>query len=280
MALTSPSQAASGEGSAKTLAGALACGPLSLSDALHYAMEVALLLQIVHQRDRSYGRVAAENVLVCDWGVELAPSPGHRDEGGRERDIQKFGALLYQMVIGAPVPGNASEALFPPAGNAATREAVEAAAVRLAGECMGHLPVERSTQQIAKEVRLLWLAARKLGADGARKRETPAPFLVKPPAPPTPPAPEPPPIHIPASSRTVAPEPMNPGTLDAKPSESEPVDRKCPKCGNPTVYTSRPNSDSERRMVKLGVPICLCRQCYHRFMVVAGISIGKAFQWD
>jgi hypothetical protein len=49
----------------------------------------------------------------------------------------------------------------------------------------------------------------------------------------------------------------------------------CPKCDHPTVFVSRARSAFERTLERCGIPICRCHSCYHRFIVVAGIKIGK-----
>ena len=49
----------------------------------------------------------------------------------------------------------------------------------------------------------------------------------------------------------------------------------CPRCGESTVFVSRPQSVFEDMLGRCRIPICRCHRCYHRWMVVAQLKIGK-----
>ena len=313
MASTSPVRTATP--GAETLADVLARDRLSLAAALRCATEVAHLLHELHQQNRTHGKVAAASVLLRPSGTELTPSRNYWDHGDPERDVRDFGALLYEMVTGSPVPSDATVGSFKSAGLPSGPAGVRAAAIRLAGKCLGHLPMKLNMQQAATEVRLLWVVARQMEAAGASESPM-APFLVQAPLPPARAIPQVPPRTIPQlPARTVRevyppvsypPVPVEPpppprpsaeagesgaaplvplspqhfSKPPAKPVELVPVNSHCPKCDGTVVYLARPRSGFERLLAQWKVPICRCHRCYHRYLVVARMRIGKEVPLD
>ena len=292
--MTSQSPLISGRGGSGTLAEAMAVGSLPLTTGLRYVTEVARLLHSFHRRDRCHGNVTAGNVRLFGSAVELAPSRGSREDGGRDRDIYAFGVILYQVITGTPVPPDISPELFRPAGPAADPEGIRKAALRLAGECLGCLPAKPSMRQAETELRLLWMQSRQFEASEARKPQpsaalpAPAPFLVKPAVPQPKGVPLDPNAGLAQSlpaghetpaltQRTASANPESPDIMVTRTPEVEPAGGRCPKCENSRVHKSRPRTDFECRLAKWGIPICLCRKCYHRFVVVLGMKIGKQF---
>jgi len=289
---------------------ALTRGPLSLTAALRCASDVGRILHEMHQLNRSYGKITPANVWLRPSGAELLPSHGSWDEAGPERDVHGFGELLYQLVTSTKVPIDATTALFrsvaPPSGPAGIR----AAALRLAGKCLGLLSVNLTMQQASTEVRLLWVVARQLEAAGVQEG-APTPFLVLPPAlPPEPktallpepkparrvlprpaapvpfrqPESAPPPIHHhpepvtgPSGLAPVVPlEAANFSKPPTKPVELEPAGGgNCPRCDSASVYRSKARSRFEEQLGRWKMPLCRCHRCYHRYFVVAGLKIPK-----
>ena len=194
-------------------------------------------------------------------GLALRPPRGQWSADGAERDVRGFGALLYQMLTGTPVPADANRGMFRSAGPRTGVMGTRAAAVRLAGKCLGLLDVKLTMQQVSTEARVLWLLARQTGmAEDLPKQLPPAtasPFLVAAP-----------------DDASEADEAEAPERLPSSPS-LEPVDSHCPTCGSATVYFSRARSAVERMLEKMGTRICRCHRCYHRYLEIGSLQIAK-----
>ena len=57
--------------------------------------------------------------------------------------------------------------------------------------------------------------------------------------------------------------------------EPQPAGGTCPACASAEVYVSRARSRFEKMLERWRVPICRCHRCYHRYVVFAGLKIGK-----
>jgi hypothetical protein len=278
---------------------------MPLVGGLRCATEVAKALSDLHQQGRTHGRVTAANVLIKESGGESVLARGHWEESAPDYDVTAFGALLYEMILGARPPVDASAGNFRAPGSNSGMVGVRASAIRLAGKCLGYFPISLSMQQAATEIRLLWVLARQLEAGGAAEPPPMAtPFLVAPaisrhkakskpkspvaPPPvidvrPLPPAREPdeddfdldlgtaePVVQLAASdfTRTAAESKLGPRIAEGAP--------PCPKCDGAPVYESRPRTAFERRLVSWNIPICRCHRCYHRYIVVWSVRIHKS----
>jgi hypothetical protein len=279
---------------------------MPLVAALRCASDVAKILSELHQQGRPHGRLTPASVVMKESGAELLPSRAQWEQGAEEHDVAAFGALLYEVIMGAKPPVDASAGTFRAPGPNSGLLGIRAAAMRLAGKCLGYFPVTLSMQQAATEVRLLWVVARQFEAGGATDPPPmAAPFLVgssnvKPRSTPVAkaaPAPAPPrheePVRkaMPAADDVEAGmdlepgEPLvHPGASDfTRPEEETKANRKvaegappCPKCDGSPVYVSRPRSPFERRLVGWRIPIYRCHSCYHRYIVVLGMRIHKS----
>ena len=277
-------------------------GRIPLVAGLKCATEIAKVLSDLHQQGHAHGRVTPSSVILTDSGADLLPTRAGWEQDALEHDVSSFGAVLYEIIMGSKPPLDASAGSFRAPGPKPGLIGVRSSAIRLAGKCLGYFPVTLSMQQAATEVRLLWVLARQLEADGAT--EPPpmsAPFLVspalakprepvakaKPPAKPYEPVKQPPPEALePEYEFDLIPgeQPVvQPGASDfTKPEEESKVGPKiadgvpaCPKCDGSPVFVSRPRTFFERRLVSWNVPICRCHRCYHRYIVIGGMRIRK-----
>ena len=99
------SQSPEGVGPARTLADVLLSGPLSLSASLRYSHDVAVEQAIFATSSiQAYGKLSASSVLIGASGARLLPLRTYWDHATPERDVQAFGAVLYQMLTGTPPP--------------------------------------------------------------------------------------------------------------------------------------------------------------------------------
>jgi hypothetical protein len=167
----------------QTLADLLSHAPLALMDGLRLAASIAALLQDLHQKDCRHGKLSPAHVRMAEGGPELVPpQQSFWSECSPEHDVRGFGGMLFEMVTGAKMPDQYSEAvsISPDSGGEGV-EAVRRAAVRLSLKCMGHLSAQPNMRQAAMEVRLLWMQARRIEA-----HKPATPFLVKTADPPAP----------------------------------------------------------------------------------------------
>ena len=78
-------------------------GPLSLQETLRFSTEICDALDYAHQRGIAHGDLKPSNVLVTHQGVKIT---GFRSRSGlrRRTTFRAFGGLLYEMLMGRPVP--------------------------------------------------------------------------------------------------------------------------------------------------------------------------------
>jgi hypothetical protein len=252
-----------------------------------------------------HGRVSPTSILLKPPGVELLPSRLYLDEPQRETDVRGWGAVLYEMLTGSkPQVDGPFGVPRMSVGSRGGPSAVRPAVQRLAMKCLALPPHMLPTmQQALSEVRLLAFLAKQYDSR-EKTSEIQTPPLHPAPAPPvriaapsavpprllgtTPPAS--PLSRTPA--RTTQPHtevpPDDPtGTGYALKSFGQPRPKKppepapkgsgpCPRCDAVVVYVSRPRSAFENLMARCSIPICRCHRCYHRWIVVARVRIGKS----
>jgi hypothetical protein len=266
-------------GNGKTLALVLSAGPISLAAALQAASEVAAALREIHEQGRAHGNVSAATIDMTEGGAELQPARSW-DQADTGRDIRDFGALLLEMLTGAPpragelpVPSRLSGPRTGPAG-------LRVSAIQVAGNCYGESSFQPTMQQVLTELRLLAVLLRM-----QEKGEAP---LLLPPAQPA--APFLVPLPAPAAeTRSAAAEgdgspagpliPLGPASFGQPTpralSDVAPRGGPCPKCDSSPVYVSRARSPFEGFLERMGLAICRCHSCYHRYLVFSVFKIRK-----
>ena len=267
----------------ETLAGVLAVGPLSLAAGLRCASEIADELRDLHQRTKAYGKLTAARILMTGSGAHLLPLSDYPDGAIPQRDVEAFGAVLYQMLTGAVPPATLTAVDLGVPGAPAGPSRLRTAAMKLALRCLAPKETPLSMQQIATELRLLGLLLGQYETNTGEGREPAAPA----------PAPmahsaggaRPGPTdfgHSMQSAGETGAAPLVPLGPDSfgRPkaqvkAELQPAGGNCPKCDGSPVYVSRARSRFERMLERWQVPICRCYHCYHRYVVFAGFKIGK-----
>jgi tetratricopeptide (TPR) repeat protein len=79
-------------------------GPLSLQETLRFSSEICEALDYAHQRGIAHGDLKPSNVLVTHQGIKTQDFG--REKADTQDDIRAFGGLLYEMLMGRPVPEN------------------------------------------------------------------------------------------------------------------------------------------------------------------------------
>jgi hypothetical protein len=99
-------------------------GPLSLPETLRFATEICDALDYAHQRGIVHGDLKSSDILITNQGVKIL------DFGvagaGTQDDIHAFGSLLYEMLMGRPVPEN-RRPVEPPALETVLRKCLDPA---------------------------------------------------------------------------------------------------------------------------------------------------------
>jgi hypothetical protein len=278
---------ASSGSTSKTLAQVLAAGPVALSAAMQYAIDVAAALREIHEQGRTHGKVVAGNVAIPRAGVELLPCRNTWDRGDAARDTREFGALLYHLLTGSPLPpGELPEPAGLPAQRTG-RAGLRTSALQVAAACFGEGGFQPTMQQVLIELRLLAVLL-KMPEKGepVAPPAKPVPFLVVPPhqraaTPFAPPAPvlAGNPHELAGESGATPLVPLGPGSF-GQPSAKAPAEvakrgGRCPKCDCGVVYVARARSRFEQVLERLRVPICRCHRCYHRYLVFSRFRIRK-----
>jgi tetratricopeptide (TPR) repeat protein len=97
-------------------------GPLSLTETLRFATEICDALDYAHQRGVAHGDLRPSNVLVTQQGIKIQDFG--REKAGTQDDIRAFGRLLYEMLMGRPVPEE-RRPVEPPALETVLRKCLE-----------------------------------------------------------------------------------------------------------------------------------------------------------
>jgi hypothetical protein len=267
----------------ETLAGVLAVGPLPLAAGLRCAGEIADELRDLHERTKAYGRLTASSILMTGSGAHLLPLPDYADGAMRQRDIEAFGAVLYQVLTGTAAPATLTAVDLGVHAAPPGPSRLRTAAMKLALRCLAPKETPLSMQQVTTELRLLDLMLGQYETTTGEGRQ-PAPAEPAPMAhAPGGARPEPTDLghSLPSTGETGAVPlvPLGPDSFgrpeeEAK-GEPQPAGGNCPKCDSSVVYVSRARSRFERMLERWQVPICRCYRCYHRYVVVGRLKIGK-----
>jgi hypothetical protein len=250
-----------------------------------------------HAIDRVHGKVSTLSIVLEPEGARLLTLRSYFDEPQREADIRGWGAILYEMVTGQKPPGDGPfgvpfavpRADGPRSGPASIRPAAQ----RLALKCLVRPPHALPTiQQALSEIRLLGVLSRQQMVE-PKGGETPlaaraaAAAVRAVPASPAPHAPEiPVAAQVTSAATSAVPEESTAGgygltsfgqpaptkAAEPAPEESGP----CPQCDGSAIFLSRARSTLEHTLVRWGVTVCRCHCCYHRWIVLAGLRIGKS----
>ena len=255
-----------------TLAGILAGGPMKLAAALECATQVGTALREIHEQGRAHGKVGAAGVSIRPGGAELIPSRNTWEQGNPRRDVREFGGLLFHMLTGVPLkPGELPDAFRGPAARV-DPAGVRTAVLQVAGNCFREGEGQPSMQQVLTELRLFAVL---VNMKGKGEAATPAgpPFLVSPVVRPLD-------AHAGAGESGLSPvvrlDRASFGSAAEGPqADVAPRGGPCPKCECVTVYVSRPRSRFESLLVRLGLPLCRCHRCYHRYFVFSRFKMGK-----
>ena len=257
----------------ETLAGMLAVGPLPLAAGLSCAGEIADELRDLHARTRAYGKLTASRILMTESGAHLLPLTDYQDGAMRQRDVEAFGAVLYQVLTGTAAPATLTSVDLAVHGAPTGPSRLRTAAMKLAVRCLAPKETPLSMQQVATELRLLGLLLGQYETNTGEGRK-PAPAEPAPKA--NPPAAVPP---GPGGTGAVPLVPLGPASFgrpkEEPKGEPQPAGGNCPKCDSRVVYVSRARSRFERMLVRWQVPICRCYRCYHRYVVFGRFKIGK-----
>ncbi len=224
-----------------TLARQLAVRPLTLSDALRYAADVAATLRHLHEAGQAHGCLSSRFVLVNAQSANLL-LPGDRSQPrDPAADIAAFGCLFQEML-----------ARVKPRGRTDAAQDIHAAAAHLASQCMAYdsRSSEEGIRPFASQVRLLNIKLKLRET----QRQIWAPLAVTAPRAVAPP---PPPRGLPA-----APEPLA--------ANQAPGGVMCPKCGVPYMYPSRQRGRTEAFLALFQGCTMRCRRCQHRFVIFLG----------
>ena len=267
----------------ETLAGVLAVGSLPLAAGLRCAGEIADELRDLHERSKAYGKLTAASVLITGSGAHLLPLSDYPDGAMRQRDVEAFGAVLYQVLTGTAPPATLAAVDLGVHGAPAGPSRLRTAALKLALRCLSPKGTPLAMQQVATELRLLGLL---LGQYETNTGEGQVPATAEPAPMAQPPGgARPGPTDfghsMPSAGETGAAPlvPLGPDSFghpkaQAK-GEPQPAGGNCPKCDSSAVYVSRARSRFERMLERWQVPICRCYRCYHRYVVFGRLKIGK-----
>lgn len=170
----------------RTLAQRLSEGPVSTTEAMRLAIEVAQALRALHEERSFHGALTPFLIELTGSGVELrpvrtrngAPTPYTAPEvlqgqpPDARSDVFSFGAIVHEMVMGRwPFEGDTPEALAQALQNAPVPSTGNVALDSLLTHCLAKDPAARwqGLQKAQMELKLALVGAR--GTESSARRE-------------------------------------------------------------------------------------------------------------
>jgi hypothetical protein len=265
---------------------------LSPDAALAVAAALTAEIRKLHDQARTHGQIDPDHVVITSVGVELLPERvGYEDvpvtaytapeilrgDGpGPLADLYSLGAVIYTLCSGRMpfLTSDPEELRYEiltfapdplcsglPGANLRTGQFLRSVE-QLIVACMDKVPARRPQRlvRVQQELEALRTLARELA--------TPEPEVEREPEP------EPASINIefradPGLTKQVAGTPIRLPRVGLLPID-------CPRCLGPWVYESRPRTRFEGFALSLGVDLCRCHQCFHRFLDFGWFRTSKS----
>jgi hypothetical protein len=257
-------------------------GPLSLTKALRYGIDLAESLRDLHERGRVFAYLQPAGIAITHGRAALGTpratniSPYFSPEQVRGKDLDSrsdlfsLGAILYEMLSGRRAfPGISKSALRVEIleRNPDPLENVPQALARLISQCLEKRPEQRlqRVDVLLAGLKLQYILisspkAQTRAAAAVEKPERLEPKLA--------------PLRLPpgaAAEKFLRQASVYPADEYGEPRSA----MACPKCASYEVYGSRPKDSIERLLTRFGVSVNRCHRCFYRFLCKFGMKIGR-----
>jgi len=227
----------------RSLADAVAAGPLPLPVALAYARVIAAETAAYHRDGRAHGALAPAWIMIGRDGPRLPRPSGRSVLATPSSDLRDFGFLLHQMLTGRD-PGEAQPPVGADDSLEASPETVRAAALRLAERCR-RAPGQSDLRRVSTELRLLQIMINSFGPGESA---------------------------WPAAEADSTEEANAPGPSEQ--SEKRRA-RMCPSCGSSQMFLAQHQTILERVLGVVDMKTYRCYGCFRRFINVLGLLLPR-----